>query len=139
MPLAAQQVFQPVSRSLSRVYEDGGADFRARVYGHAGALLQQATVSTITGKVFDLDSATPTTAVYTPTLVVATQVFDTLQTDGTWTLDTTGYNFAHAMPADAFPTGNHRYRVEYKITPTGAAGSAVIWVTFDVKAVRVLS
>lgn len=110
------------------VFEDGGATFLARVLGNAGTAITQATITSITYAVYDLSTTTPTTAVISGTLVVASTVFDTLQTDARWTADSTGYNFLHAMPATAFPTGKHQYKVEYKVTPTSGA---VFWIVFE--------
>lgn len=128
------KVFQSV------VFEDGGATFLARVYGNSGSAITQASLSSITCKVFDLDSTTPDTAILTPTVTIASVVYDTLQTGGLWVddngdaLDSVGYNFAHAMPATAFPTGGHRYRIEYKLTP---ASGEVFWIVFEATATDV--
>jgi hypothetical protein len=108
--------------------EDGSATVLARLTGRSGSgsatgiagegnWLQQADVSTITCKVFDLNSETPTTAIVEPSVTVSTDVLDTPVTSTTiWTRDTTGYNFLHDLSATAFPTGGHDYRVEYKAT-----------------------
>lgn len=103
------------------VWEDGGATILARVTGNAGAAITQASLTSITCKVFDLDGTTPDTAITTPTITVSTAVYDTLQTDARWTVDSTGYNFIDALAATNFPTGDHLYRVEYKFTPTSGA------------------
>ena len=106
-------------------WEDTSARFMARVEGNDGANILQSTIDTIACSVFDEDSETPNTATSTPAIVVADSVFDTLQTtalDSRWTVDTTGYNFAHDMPATSFPDGDHNYRIEYIFTPfTGDA------------------
>ena len=120
-----------IARSLIsqfQAFEDGGATFMARVLGNDGAAITQSSISTITCAVYDLSTSTPTVAILAPSLVVATVVFDTLQTDARWTADATGYNFLHAMPATAFPTGKHTYKVEYKVTP---ASGAVFWLVFE--------
>lgn len=115
--------------TVGYVTEDGGASFLARLVGHSGSNVTQASLSAITVKVFDMDSADPDTEVYSETLTISSVIFDTLQTDSRWTVDTTGYNFLHAMSATAFPTGGHNYRVEYKFTP---ASGQVFWALFDV-------
>src|SRR6187402_145567 len=112
----------PQARNLINqfvAFEDGGATFMARVLGNAGTAITQATISSITCNVYDMTA--PTVAVISPTVTVNSVVFDTLQTDARWTADTTGYNFLHAMPATAFPTGKRNYKVEYKFTPTSGA------------------
>ena len=116
------------------VIEDGGATFLARINGNTGVAITQSLISSISVKVFDLDSDTPDTAVYSASVTVATSVFDTLQTDAIWTEDTDGYNFKHAMPASAFAIGNHNYRIEYLFTP---ATGEVFWVLFEVFATNV--
>ena len=50
-------------------------------------------------------------------------VFDTLQTDGRWSLDSTGYNFRHDIGTTTFTTGGE-YVIQYTVTPSG--GNAVI-------------
>jgi hypothetical protein len=119
---------------IGYVIEDGGASFMSRVVGNAGVNITQSVITSIAVKVFDVDSDTPDTATYSATLTVSAVVFDTLQTDARWTEDATGYNFRHDMPASAFPTGEHKYRVEYKFTP---ATGEVFWVLFDVTATNV--
>lgn len=99
------------------VWEDGGGLFMGRFQGTNGANHTQAGLSAITCSVFDL--ANPLVAIATPSVVIATSVFDTLQTDARWTLDAIGYNFRHQMPMGTFTGANADYRVEYKFTETG--------------------
>ncbi len=103
------------------VWEDSGAALMARVVGNAATAITQATVTSIDRKVYDLDSATPTVATDEKTLTVSTVVFDALQTDGRWTVDSTGYNLLDAVDDDIFTTGGHRYRVEYVVEPSTGA------------------
>ena len=90
----------------------------ARVQGVGGTNITQASITSITCKVFDLSGATPDTAETTPTVTVATSVFDTLQTDDMWDEDTVGYNFRFTVPAASFSTGDHYYLIEFTFTPT---------------------
>ena len=46
------------------------------------------------------------------TLTIASVIFDTLQNDGRWKEDTTGFNFEHTVPKEAF-TSIGTCRVEY--------------------------
>lgn len=98
------------------VFEDTGAVIMARVYGNAGTAITQASLSSIVCKVYDLTNGD--TLIATRTLVIASVVFDTLQTsDPRWTEDDTGYNFLDVVEATNFPEGGRTYRLEYKFTP----------------------
>lgn len=104
------------------VWEDSGAYLMARILaGDDGLAAQQADISSISYVVYDQDDLTVATTT-TTSLTVSTVVFDTLQTDARWTVDTTGYNFGWAAPAALFPTGGKVYRTELKFTP--ASGEA---------------
>lgn len=82
-----------------------------------GKFLQQGDVTTIECSVFDLDGTDPNTEIATPAVVVADAVLDTpVTTAVVWTKDAYGYNFIHNLAPTNFPTGNRRYRVEYKVT-----------------------
>ena len=111
------------------VWEDGGAALMARIVGNAGANIVQADITAISRAVFVGSTLQATTAP-----VVATVVFDTLQTDARWARDSTGYNFREAVLAAVFPDGDTIYRVEYKFTP---ASGEVFWVVFDCLTVNV--
>lgn len=113
---------------LGRLTARNGTGAATGVAGE-GNWLKQADVSTITCAVYDLDSATPSTAISTPTVTVSSAVLDTpVTTTVLWTVDTTGYNFIHDLAATAFPTGSRRYSVEYKVTLTGGA---VLWGVYE--------
>ena len=98
------------------VWEDGGAIVLARIVGNDGSNITQASITSIAYLVYDTTSSAQ---VITGSVTVATSVFDTLQDDDRWPdSEATGYNFRHALPATAFPTGGHEYQVEYKFTPS---------------------
>lgn len=111
--------------------EDGSADVLARITardatGEAtgvageGRWLKVADISTITCKVFNIDSSTPDTAIATPTVDKTTDVLDTpVTTDEIWTKDSVGYNFLHSLAASNFPEGSKVFSVEYEVTLTG--------------------
>ncbi len=128
MPIGAQI-------GTGTVFEDGSGSLMARVKGVDGDNIVRADITSITCAVFDAGG----TSVATPTVVVATSVFDTLQTDARWSpdIDTTGYNFRHDMPATTFTAGG-RYTVEYKFTPASGA-DYVFWVKFRLAAQAVLT
>lgn len=113
------------------IWEDAGAMLMARVTGNDGAAITQASLSTITYKVFDLK-----TEVSTGSLTISSVVFDTLQTDARWTVDSTGYNFRWDAPASLFTTSGHQYRVEIRFTP---ASGAIFWAIFDLFTIAVLT
>lgn len=112
------------------VFQNGDASFLARVEID-GVVAQKSDIATITCNVYDLKGDTPTTPVLTPTLTVAATMFDTLQTDGRWTRDTSGYNFRHAMPNTAFTHARHEYDVVYQFT---SSTSKVAFAKFRVTA-----
>jgi len=92
-----------------------------------GVNATQSVLSAITWKAWDEQS---TGTVYASgTLTVADVVFDTLQTDGRWSADATGYNFRHDITQATF-TDPGRYLIEYTVTMTGGnsfiAGPVVI-------------
>ena len=95
-------------------FEDTGVALMARVQ-IAGANAEQADVTSITWKAFD--TADTSTVAASGTLTVADVVFDTLQTDGRWTRDTTGYNFRHNLAASVLVGGGKTYRIEHAWTP----------------------
>lgn len=111
-----------IPQSVS-VYEGSGASFMARVLGNAGTNITQASISSITCNVYN---AITLASVATPSVVVASSVFDTLQTDSRWDTDTTGYNFRHDLPPTAFPDGDIPLVIEYLFTP--ASGDAFRFV-----------
>lgn len=96
-----------------------------RLYWPDGALLDQSTSGTdgivdVTLTVYDESTnGDPSTAIYAPSnLTVASVLFASLQTDGFWTLDATGYNFRKAIPFNAFEAhGGHTYRIEFRFNP----------------------
>ena len=115
------------------VNEDSGASFMARIYGNDGAVIVQASISSIAYKVFNFKTS-KTAPVSEGALTVSSVVFDTLQTDARWTEDSTGYNFRWDAPATIFTTGGDVYLIEIKFTP---ASGAVFHKLFEVKAIGV--
>ena len=116
------------------VIEDSGATFLARIHGAAGTAITQASVASISWKVFTLED--PATVVLSGTATPAANIYDTLQTDAIWTEDSTGYNFRYDMAALAFPTGNLRYRVTFRFVP---ATGEVFHLLYEVDALQVYS
>lgn len=95
----------------------------------AGALALQADISAISARVFNYANLEDAKADVLGTevgtaisFVVATSIFDTLQTGGMWPTakDSRGYNCKLTIPAARFPSGSLFFRVEVKITRTAA-------------------
>lgn len=64
-------------------------------------------------RVYDLDGSDPATSIYSNSSI-GTVFFATLQTDGRWTRDATGYNFRYTFSGTTFEAvGGHRYRFEF--------------------------
>jgi len=119
------------------IYEDGGADFMARVIDPSdGARSVQGDITGITYAVFDLNGEEITKPVSSGSLTVSSVIFNSLQTDSRWTVDSTGYNFRDIRTPADFPIGGHTYRVEYLFNPS-AAGTQDFFVCFEVTTVRV--
>jgi hypothetical protein len=106
----------------------------ARIAGADGAAITQASLTSITYGVFNKADDSAIVAAGTA-LTIADVVFDTLQTDDRWTVDSTGYNFRHDATAATFVTGDVVHRFEYKFTPT----SGEAWhVVFEVSTINLL-
>jgi hypothetical protein len=97
----------------------------ARVIGEDAENLVQADVSSIDCTVWHVPTGTKTE----PDVTVSSAVFNALQTDSRWTVDSTGYNFRFTVPAASFAKAG-KTRVEFKFTP--ASGQA-FHVVFDVQ------
>lgn len=115
------------------IWEDGDATMMARIYGPDAALVTQASLLSVSYKVFDVSGETRDAVVKEGDLVVADVVFDSLQTDARWTKDSTGYNFLCTLGASIFAIGDHRYRVEFRFTVAGSIGE-VFWAVFELLA-----
>lgn len=104
------------------VYEDSAFAILARVH-HNGVNVLQATVAALEYQIFYADSAVAHTTA--TSLTVASAVFDTLQTDGRWTRDATGYNLRHDVAASVLVDPTRDYEFEYKFTMSD--GAEVRW------------
>ena len=111
------------------VAEDSTFAVMARLHVN-GANAVQSDFSSITYKAWNTNDRE--TVVASGSLSVGTVVFNTLQTDGRWTEDATGYNFRHDITAATFTTPGI-YRIEY--TGTLAGGGSVIFTPFEVRVV----
>lgn len=105
------------------VWEDATAVMLARVVGADADNVAQADISSIACKVFDSSGA----EIINPSITVSSVVYDDLQTGDEWTVDSTGYNFRHALPTTAFPSGGSIYTVEYVFTATDGSVFPVVY------------
>ena len=123
------------------VWQACGATVTARVRNLAGSYITQASLSSISRKVYDEDNADA--SILATSLTVSSVVYDTLQHADAdlvlWTrdgvlLDSVGWNFLDNVPAAAFPLGksgtrlNRRYLVEWLFTPTSGEVFAMQWL-----------
>jgi hypothetical protein len=126
----------------STVFKNGTSTNMARVVGADGTNVAQADITSGVYSIYllddqDADSRTAVTGHAAVALVVADVIFDTLQDDALWTIDSTGYNFRHTpiiSSNEAFAVAGRNYLVEYTLTPA-AAGSQVILVRFRGRAI----
>ena len=115
--------------------EDGSATCWARVtafdatgsatpYLGEGNYIKQADIDSVTCKVFDMsDPVSPRTPILEPIVTLSTAILDTPDTTGLIAIDEdkrpVPHNFRFNMPATSFPTGDHKYLVEFYFTTTG--------------------
>lgn len=115
--------------ALARVTARDGTGAATGVSGE-GKWVKQADLTSITCAVYDRSSTTPDTAIASPTVTISSAIQDTPVTDGViWDVDGTGYNFLHDLAHTNFPSGGHRYLIEYIFTPT--SGNKYPALSFD--------
>jgi hypothetical protein len=109
-------------------FKNSSITLLARVTGNDGQNIALADVDSARYSVYlldddDADSRTAVTGHSAATLTLADVIFDSLQTDAPWTVDSTGYNFRHVLDVSqnpAFAIAGRRYLVEVElIPPTG--------------------
>jgi hypothetical protein len=113
-------------------FKNGSATMLARIVGKDGANILQADIAAVKYTVYllddrDADSRTAVTGHSEAVIAVSDVVFDALQTDAIWTVDSTGYNFRHVLDISAnqaFAIAGRRYLVEYRLTP--AVGQIIV-------------
>lgn len=103
---------------------DSGVTLMARVRGHNGALITQASLTAITYTVRNLTLATTVTSAQS--LTVSSVIFDSLQQgDTSWDVDSAaepgrdgswGYNFRATIPASHFGTFHVESITPYRVT-----------------------
>lgn len=118
---------------LGTVFQNATATLMARVEDSSGTEIDQAAVSAIKYTIsrVSADETQPTSAVAGHENVVLDKtvvIFDTLQTDSTWTVDAVGYNFRHEIDVsqhEAFSQAGLVYQVRYEVTP--AVGQKIVF------------
>ena len=106
-------------------FKNGSATLLARVIGSDGAAIVRADVASAQYTVYllddqDPDSRTAITGHTNVSLTLADVIFNSLQTDAPWTVDSTGYNFRHVLDVSAnqaFTVAGRRVLVEFELTP----------------------
>jgi hypothetical protein len=120
--------------------EDNPLTVMDRIKGTGGAAITQATINTITYRVFQYDNYNDllldqngSEVGVQASITKADAVFDTLQTDDYWTEveggppDDEGYNFRFTVPPARFPSASKFYRVEITFTPTTGDAFKIVW------------
>lgn len=127
------------SDTYGTVFERGSAVLLARVTHSDGQPVQQSDVSSISYTVSELDrctgQATPVAGHTDAVLPVELSVYNTLQTDSSWSVDLTGYNFRHEIDVstdEAFSQVGATYQVRYDLQPT--SGQRVVF-RFQLRAI----
>ena len=122
------------------VFKNGSATLLARVVGADGTPVKQADIASAEYGVYLLDDDDPDAAAVVTghdgvSIGVSSLIFDTLQTDGVWDVDSTGYNFKHVLDVStnqAFTVAGRTYRIVFELTP---ADGQTILVRFRVHAI----
>lgn len=122
------------------VFRNSTANFMARVENSAGQSIDQVSTASVRYTVYELTKddpqvTTPVVGHENVSLAISTVIFDTLQTDSTWTVDQIGYNFRCELDIsheEAFPTAGKSYQVRFEITPT--SGQKII-VRFQLRCI----
>jgi hypothetical protein len=117
-------------------FEDGTVSLMARVIGNAGAAITQASLTAIKLYAYNLaDTTTPVAD--NVTVVIASTVYDTLQTASPWDdeADSEGYNFRYDVP-QTYLASPGRYRFEFRFDP---ASGGDFFVVFQGEALNLVS
>ena len=102
-----------------QVNERSGCTVMGYIQGYDAAAIVQDDITSIAYHVVDV--RIPNTTVGSGPLDKTVVVFNTLQTDARWTIDSTGYNFAWEAPVTIVPNGGRTYQVELEFTPASGA------------------
>ena len=98
------------------INEDSSFSYMARVHAD-GVNILQANLSAITYAIYN--QASKAVILASTALTISNVIFDTLQTDGRWDEDGTGYNFRHDLDQTALADPSIIYVIEYRFTLQG--------------------
>ena len=122
------------------VFKGGSCTLLARVIGADAQPIVQADIASVKYTVYllddrDPDQQTPIDGHEDVSLVVAECIYNDLQNDDLWDVDSTGYNFKHVLDvatSAAFAVAGRSYRVVVRLAPVVGQ---VILVRFRVHAI----
>jgi len=111
------------------VYKNKSVTLLARVEGETAGeavAITQSDLSAIKYSAYllerdDPDERTAVSGHQDVVVVIASTIFDTLQTGSIWGIDATGYNFKHVLDVSAnqvFAIAGRAYLIEFDLTPT---------------------
>lgn len=72
-------------------------------------------------------SGSASSATTDTTLLPVNAIYSSLQTDNTWNVDESGYNFEHTIDADLFSTPNAWYLARYTLTFASGDVRTIEW------------
>lgn len=127
-----------LGEDVDLAWENGDAIVMARVMidvSNVATALTQARTSTITGRITRKASGQQVGSDIT--LVVATTIYDTLQTGSIWSLDSTGFNFKYRIDGATYFEEPEIYVFAAKIVLGGASvGTVMVKRTIDARDVE---
>ena len=120
------------------VFVGGSSTNMTRIIGIHGSAVTRADIATITYSLYSYNKYSGARTVVnnhdTVALTVHDVIYDALQKDALWTVDTTGYNFRHELDVStnaAFAAAGN-YLVEYHLQPVSGQ---IIIVRFRLQAI----
>jgi hypothetical protein len=96
------------------ISEGNPATILARIQDQFGVPISQSQVTSISVAVWNVETST---LIATTTPSVSSCVFDSFQTDGRWSIDAIGYNFAANIDGTSFNVGDNVFQIQATITP----------------------
>lgn len=113
--------------TVGTIFESSSARFLGRIVDTNGDYIVQSDINTINIYIYD---ASDDTLIDTYLVDKAQVIFDTLQTGGVWTIDSTGYNFSHLILDTSNLLAKNNYKIQYKFVLND---SSIFWCYFILK------